>query len=556
MNDASPLKALFLLLAGLRGWRPRNLAQDFLAGITLAAITIPEQMATARLGGFEPQTGFYAFVGGTLGFALLGRHRQMSVGADSTITPIFAVTLAGLAAGQATGLTGNAIVLAALVGLFLIGAALLRLGVVASLLSVPVVTGFLGGIAVHITASQLPNALGLTLPSAEVPARLLDIVLAISGANLVAALIGMGVLATMVICEKVNPRIPGALLAIATATILVTLVGADRLGIATLGTVSALPADWALPPLAHLATLIPLALLLTLVIIMQVSAVDRAFPSQNGPDVNKDFLGVGAGNLLSGLFGAFPVNASPPRTAVGIEAGATSQMSAVLAAALVLALAFIGGEVLGAIPVAALAGVLLFVALRLFRLAEFLDITRRAPSEALLAVLTFLAIVFLPIQSGIAIGVGLALLHGVWMIAHSPVLTLSRLPGTTIWWPDADGETEPDVAVLAFQAPLLFANADSFKRQVLDRINEMPAPGLVVLEASAIAEIDYSAAQSLRELIEVCKEKGLRVMVARLDSLRAIRAVDRLGIRDLLGPEGMSHSVQEAINTYRKGGKS
>lgn len=550
MDEANRLRSLFAPAQGLRGWRPAQATRDAIAGVTLAAITLPEQMATARLGGFEPQVGFYAFVGGTLGFVLLGRNRRLTVGADSTITPIFALTLAGLAAQHAGALAGTAVVLALLVAVFLTAAALLRIGVVAALLSVPVVTGFLGGIAVHIAASQLPVALGVEVSSSALPERLYELLRALPGAQVLPTLIAFGVLSTMALCDRINPRIPGALIAVVVATVLVATLGAPRLGVATLGAVAASPPAWQLPSLASLTTLVPLALLLTLVIIMQVAAVDRAFPGEEEPEVNKDLLGVGAGNLLSAAMGAFPVNASPPRTAVVVEAGATSQAAALIAAALVMLLAFCGGGVLGAIPDAALAGVLLFVAARLFRLKVLVDIARRARGEALLAVLTFLAVVCLPIQSGIAMGVGLALLHGVWMIARSPMLTLARLPGTTVWWPGNRGETEPGVSVLSFQAPLLFANADSFKRQLLASIEAQPAPGLVVLEASAIVEIDYSAAQMLREVIGLCQQKGIVFVIARLGSVRAMQALERFGIAALLGPDGVSHSVQEAIDHH------
>jgi MFS superfamily sulfate permease-like transporter len=554
MDETNRLRSLLAPLQGLRGWRPAQATRDAIAGVTLAAITLPEQMATARLGGFEPQMGFYAFVGATLGFVLLGRNRRLTVGADSTITPIFALTLAGLAAQQAGALAGSAVVLALLVGVFLALAALLRIGVVAALLSVPVVTGFLGGIALHIAASQLPVALGVSLSSSELPERLYELLRALPQAQLLPTLISFGVLLAMALCDRINPRIPGALIAVAIATLLVAWFGAERLGVATLGAVSPYPPAWQLPALATFTTLVPLALLLTLVIIMQVAAVDRAFPGEEEPDVNKDFLGVGAGNLLSAAFGAFPVNASPPRTAVAVEAGATSQLAALIAAALVMLLAFCGGDVLGAIPDAALAGVLLFVAVRLFRLRVLIDIARRARGEALLAVLTFLAVVCLPIQSGIAIGVGLALLHGVWMIAHSPMLTLTRLPGSTVWWPGSRGETEPGVTVLAFQAPLLFANADSFKRQLLASMETTPAPGLIVLEGSAIVEIDYSAAQTLREVIGLCQQEDIAFVIARLGSVRAMQALERFGIAALLGPDGTTHSVQQAVDHYRTRG--
>ena len=531
-----------MLFDGLKGWTFRQAWPDVLGGATLAAITVPEQMATAKLGGFAPQVGFYAFIGATIGLAVFGRSRVLTGGADSTITPIFALTLAGLA---------TAVVLAVLVGILLLLAGLLRLGFVASLLSTPVVTGFLAGIAVHIVASQLPAVLGVNVTPTNIPARLLAIVEALPSLNPYTLLLGLGTLGAILLAERIDGRIPGALIGVAAATAIAWAYGPERLGVATLGAVSGLPLSIALPPLAVLPHLIPLALLLVLVIMMQVSAVDRGFAKDSAADTNADFIGLGAGNLAAAVLGAFPVNASPPRTAVAIEAGVTSQLGPLVAAGLVTALVLWGGALLGAIPEAALAGVLLFVAARIFRFRTLADIMRRSPSEALLSMLTVLAIVALPIQSGMAIGIVMALLHGVWMTTHTRLVELARLPGTTIWWPMAAerrAEHIPGVLVVAFQAPLLFSNADTFERQMQSMIAERRSGlKLVVLEASAVADIDYTAADTLQRVIADCQAENVRFVVARLQSVRAASSLERQGVLALLGETGRTDSVEEAV---------
>ena len=150
-----------ILFSSFEGWTKDYIARDILAGLTLAAITIPEQMATAKLGGFEPQIGFYAFIAATIGFAALGASRVLTAGADSTITPIFAGTLAALATGSSATIGSAATTLALLVGVMLLAGGILKLGWIANLLSTPVITGFLAGIAVHIVVSQLPSLLGV-----------------------------------------------------------------------------------------------------------------------------------------------------------------------------------------------------------------------------------------------------------------------------------------------------------------------------------------------------------------------------------------------------------
>ena len=152
------------IFQSLNGYRLSFLTHDLFAGLTLAAIAIPEQMATARLGGFTPQIGFFAFLAGAVAFAAFGVNRFLSAGADSTVTPIFAGGLAALAATGSPESQVLAAALALMVGLWLIGAGIFRLGWIADLLSIPVTTGFLAGISAHILVSQLPGILGLPAP--------------------------------------------------------------------------------------------------------------------------------------------------------------------------------------------------------------------------------------------------------------------------------------------------------------------------------------------------------------------------------------------------------
>jgi MFS superfamily sulfate permease-like transporter len=479
-----------LWFSSFGGWTKGDIGRDIVAGLTLAAITIPEQMATAKLGGFEPQIGFYAFIGATIGFAALGASRVLTAGADSTITPIFAGTLAVLAAGGSTSLGSVAITLALLVGAMLIAAGALKLGWVANLLSTPVITGFLAGIAVHIIISQLPSLFGLAKGAGDLGDQALAIAANLTRLNPFSTAIGLGVLATMVLAERINAHIPGALIGVALAAVVVLAFGLESRGVAVLGALPGGLPRLALPTFDHLRQLTPLALLITLVIMMQTATVTYSFQnSPDQPDVDRDFLGVGAGNLVAAFLGAFPVDASPPRTAVVVEAGSRSQLGALVAAVIVLALGLWGGALLYYVPEAALAGVLLFVALRIVRVGTIVKVARQAPVEGLLILLTAAAIIILPIETGVAIGIGLSLLHGVSMAIRTHPIELRKLQGTTVWWPPeiaGQGERQEGVAVLGFQAPLLFANAQVFKRGMIETIDGYDQPvSLVVLEASA-----------------------------------------------------------------------
>ena len=524
------------------------------AGLTLAAIAIPEQMATARLGGFAPQTGFFAFAAASLGFAVFGSNRLLSAGADSTITPIFAGSLAVMAVAGSPQSALFAAVLALMVGVMLAVAGLLKLGWIADLLSTPVITGFLAGIGLHIVLSQAPAVLGLPEVAGDVYRRLWGLATDLSGVNLWSMAIGLGVFAGVFALERINRRLPGALIALVVATLATTTLGLSRHGVAVLGPVApgfprlALPH----PDLDKALPLVGLAFVLALMVMVQTAATTRAFSAEGGdPDVDRDFVGLGAANVLAGLVGAMPVNASPPRTAIVAQSGGRSQLAGLAAAVAVLLMAAFGTPLLANVPVAALGGTLLIVAQRIFHLDTFLDILRRTRAEFALATLTMVLIIALPIQTGVAIGIILSLAHGVFTITRVRPIPFERAPGSTVWWPASPplaGETLPGVLVMGFQAPLSFLNAHDFRRGMLERI----AAGagsirLIVLEASSIVEIDFTAALILSEVIDRAHAAGMDFAVARLESVRAQAEFDRQGVTARLGANHIFQSVDAAI---------
>jgi SulP family sulfate permease len=547
------------VLRSLQGYRLWFLSHDLVAGLTLAAIAIPEQLATARLGGFSPQIGFFAFLAGSLAFAVFGSNRLLSSGADSTITPIFAGGLALLAVSGSPDYAALAAVLALMVGVVLVVGGIFRLGWIADLLSIPVTVGFLAGISVHILISQMPAILGLAAPSGPMLQRLATLTEHISQTNLFSLSIGLGVLALIMVSERIDARIPAALIGLAGAAAAVVGMGLEARGVAVLGDVPvALPA-LALPdiPIGRWLQLVPLTLIVAVIVMVQTAATTRSFVSDRGqpPDVDRDFIGVGAGSILAGLIGGFPVNASPPRTGVVSETGGRSQLACLMAAAIVLALLAFGTSLLRHVPQAALGGVLLFVALRIIRVGQFVSIYRQSLGESLLVVATAAGIIILPIEQGVGLGIALSLLHGIWSTTRARLTAYERVPGTSIWWPSSPhipGETEPNVIVAGFQAPLSFLNAYHFRRDLLALLQSSPErTSLVVLEATGIVEIDFTAAQILSDAITACRSSGVGFAIARLESIRAQQAIQRFGIEDLLAARHPFHSVEEAIRAWQ-----
>jgi sulfate permease, SulP family len=227
-----------------------------------------------------------------------------------------------------------------------------------------------------------------------------------------------------------------------------------------------------------------------------------------------------------------------------------------MAAAIVTVLLAFGASLLSHIPNAALGGVLLFVALRIIRVSEITAIYRQSWGEFLLIVGTSAAIIVLPIEQGVGMGIALSLLHGTWSTTRAGLVVFERVPGSSVWWPSSPslpGEREPGVIVAGFQAPLSFLNAYDFRRDTLDALHvSSQQPRLFVLEATGIIEIDFTAAQVLRDLIVRCHSDGVDFAVARLESIRAQAAMARFGIDDLLGPGHSFRSVEEAIQALHK----
>jgi MFS superfamily sulfate permease-like transporter len=535
-----------------------GLALDVIAGLTLAAIAMPEQMATARLAHFPPEAGFLAFLAGTLGFLLLGQSRVVSVGADSTIAPIFAAGLALIATQASSDYGELAAFLAVMVGLLVGISGLCRMGWVANLLSAPVTAGFLAGIAVHIIVSQLPVLCGLPASHGEGLAGLAQG--GFGAVNPYDVAIGASVFLIATVAERLDKRCPGALIGVAAATAATIIFSLERHGVQVLGAVSAphphLPLAW--PGANAIIRLTPLSFLLALVVMVQSAATTSSFGSEAGgrANVDRDFIGVGAANVIAGLAGAFPVNASPPRTAVVAEAGGRSKAAGLIAAAAIAVLAIFGSGLLKHVPAAALAGILLFIALRIVKFDLALTVWRQSRPEFLLMLATAIAILAFPIEVGVGVGILFSLLHGMWTTTRAQVITLSRIEGTSIWWPPMPGAALQDVPgalVLGFQAPLSFLNASAFRRGFEDALARAPSSlRLVVLEASNIAEIDFTAAHALCAMVQLCREKGAAFAVARLESVRAEKSFDRFGVTKLVDPSHMFRSVQEAVDALAK----
>jgi len=538
----------------LRGYKREWLTPDLLAAVTLLVIAVPEQLATSRLAGMPPITGFYAFIAGSLLFALLGTSPQISVGADSTIAPLFAAGIGVFATAGSSRYIDLVGLLAVMAGLIVAAVWLLRLGWIAEFLSRPIIAGFLAGVGVVIVVHQLPDLLGVPGGGSSTLGRLkhvADELHATSGWTLA---IGIGVFAVTMTVERFSRRVPGALIALVTATVLVAVFQLQDHGVAILGHIAHGPPRLGLRGLSvqALGEVAPVAALIALVIVIQSAATTRAFepgPSAPAgssalaaaqPDVGRDLLAVGAGGIVAGLTGSFPLNASPARTAAVAQAGGRTQLAGLAAGLAVIALIPAAG-VLQDVPVAALSGVLLFVATRLVHIDELRAIARFDRTEFALALVTLLTVALLGVEQGIGVAVALAILDRTRISARPHLHVLGRIPGTTSWAPlSAESNSVPvsGVLVVLFATPLWYGNATRFGEQLRAALPSTTGgrPRAVVFDTLGMSDIDYTGVVALGGALDELDAAGVHYAIARAGS-HVVDELRRAGITPARIPE-------------------
>ncbi|HEY1775709.1 MAG TPA: SulP family inorganic anion transporter [Solirubrobacteraceae bacterium] len=543
------------LFSSLHGYQRAWLSADLLAGVTLLVIAVPEQLATSRLAGMPPITGFYAFVAGTIAFALLGSSPQMSVGADSTIAPLFAVGVARFAATGSPHYVDLIGILALMVGAIVALIGILRLGWIADLLSAPIIAGFMCGIGVIIVVHQLPDLFGLAPASGSTLSRISDVISHLGSTNAPTLVIGLAVFAIVVGAHRFDRKLPGALVGLLGSTIAVAAIGLRSHGVDVLGTVAHGAPRLGLFDLSWsaLSDVAPLAGVVALVVVSQSAATTRAFADQGRyeVDVGRDFIGVGAGSIAAGLLGSFPVDASPARTAAVASVAGRTQAAGLGAAVAVIALIPAAG-LLKDVPLATLAAVLIYIATRIFRIHDMRAIARFDRFEFALALITLLVVALIGVEQGIGVAVGLAILDRTRITARPGLHVLGCIPGSTSWVPlhrDPNATQVPSVLALLFATPLWYANAVHFHAAIKNAVAHAPQrPDLVVLDALGMTDIDFTGSRALNEVLNELTADHIVLAFARVGD-RAREGLRRSGLESRIGADHFFASVDEAVKS-------
>lgn len=545
------------LFASLKGYRSAWLGGDMLAALMLVAIAIPGQLATAVLVGMPVETGLIAFVCGSLAFAAFGINRILSVGADSTIAPLIAAGALAVAAVGTPHYAMTVIALSLMVGVLLLLARPLRLGWIADLLSVPVTTGFLAGIAVHIIVGQLPVLMDFTSAAASLTDRIGEAVAELPAANLRTLTIGLGVFAFSLLGDRTNPKLPVPLIAIVISAVATSGLHLAGKGVPVMAGLSiAVPQfGLALPDWSEIISLLPAALVIAILCMMQTAAVEQSgnVGEFDRDATARDFSAIGVGSITSALSGAFAVNASPPRTDIISRAGGRTQAVGLIAAFAVVVLALAFANLFTFVPKAALAGVLLFIGVRIVRFGTIMRIFRASRIEFGLVLASAALVIVMPVGVGVGLSIVLSMMQSIYAVARPNCTQLARVAGTTIWWSPGDDEPveyERGVLVFAPDGPLNFTNVGYIVAVLEAQILTLDTPCyLVVIEASGVIDIDFTGAQIMGDAVADLQRRNIIVALARMDSTRAKLAALRTGLVAQIGAARIFHSVDEAIAT-------
>ena len=552
------LSAAFPTISRLREYSPGWFRDDVVAGLTLSALLVPVGMGYAEAAGLPAIAGLYATIGALVAYFLFGPSRILVFGPDSSLLPLVAAAVVPLAAGDDERAMALAAALAIMAGVMCLAGALARLGFVTDLLSRPIRVGYMNGIALTILVGQLPKLLGFSVDATGVIDGITELVRGIADGKTVPAalLIGLVSLAVIFGLRRVSPRIPGVLVAVVAAGVVVQVLGlSDDLKV--VGEVPRGLPKMGLPAvtMSDLMTLLPTALGIALISFADTSVMSHAFAARRGErvDADRELAALGAVNVVAGMVSGFASSGSATRTPVAEAAGSRTQVTGLVGAGAILLLLVVVPGLLAPVPASALAAVVISAAAGLFDVGGLRRLWRQRRSELGLALVAFLAVAVFGALPGIAAAVGLSLLNFIrhaWR-PHDAILgRVSGYKGYHDIGRHPEARLVPGLVLYRWDAPLFFANADLFREHVLEIVDHAPPPvRWLAVTSEPMTDIDTTAADMLDELITELARRGVELHFADMKG----HVKDRLrtyGLYDRLGAECFHPTVGSVVKAY------
>jgi len=545
----------------ISSYRSRWLPKDIVAGVVLTTLLVPQGMAYAELAGLPPITGLYTSIMCLLGYAAFGPSRILVLGPDSSLGPMIAATILPLLAakGDAKRAVALASVLAIMVAAIMIVAAIAKLGFIANLISRPTMVGYMNGLALTILVGQLPKLFGFKVEAEGLIREFSEFVKGLANGEAVAAAaaVGIGAVVLILVLQRWLPKVPAVLIAVVLAIAATTVFSLAEHGVSLVGV---LPKGF--PPLTvphvgldDLGPLFAGALGIALVSLADTISTASAFAARSGQEIhgNGEMIGIGAANLAAGFFQGFPVSTSGSRTAVAERSGAKTQLTGVTGAVLIILMIVLVPGLFRNLPQPALAAVVITASLSLADIPATARLWRQRKAEFLLSIAAFGGVALLGVLPGIAIAVALSILN-VFRRAWWPYETrLGRVEGLEGYhdvrsYPAA--QHLPGLVIYRFDAPLIFANAKTFRDEIRRLAAADPEPRWIVLAAEPVTDVDTTASDVLEELDEALNARGISLVFAELkDPVR--RKIERYGLTRTIDPSHFFPTIGAAVAAFR-----
>jgi high affinity sulfate transporter 1 len=556
-NSGSRLARLVPAIAWLRVYRKQWLRPDIVAGLTAAAVVIPKAMAYATIAGLPVQVGLYTVFVPMIVYALLGTSRPLSFSTTTTIAILAAAELARAAPNATIGeLIVASATLSLLVGAMLVAAFALRLGFVANFIAEPVLTGFKSGVGLVIVVDQIPKLFGIHIEKGGFIHNVVAIAQHLPQTHLATLVLAVVMLGLIFSLKHFTPRAPAPLVAIAVGIAASALLGLHVHGLETVGSVPRGLPELTWPRLDLLVQMWPAAAGIALMSFTETIAAARAFgePGEPLPAPNQELLAIGMANLAGGLFGAMPAGGGTTQTAVNRIAGARTQMAEMVTAGAALATLLVLAPVIALMPQAVLAAVVVAYSVGLISPAEFIKIRRVRRAEFYWAMIALAGVVLLGTLNGILVAVIASLVALAYQDYNPPVYVLGRKRGTDVFRPlsgkhRAD-ETWPGLLMLRTEGRVFFANAQGLGEK-MTRLLEPAQPSVVVLDCSAIPDLEYTALKMLIEAEERLRKRGIQLWLAALNP-QVMNVIKRTPLAQRLGRERMLFNLEVAVERYER----
>jgi SulP family sulfate permease len=559
MTPSQNLKRFFHLPL-FQGLLPLNSTQiplEITAGITFAALAIPEVMGYTKIAGMPLITGIYTILLPMAAFAIFGSSRHLAVGADSATAAIMASGLVTMAIPKSPQYVAYASMIALVVAILLLLAGLLKLGFLADFLSHTVLIGFLTGVGIQISISQLSGMLGIPSASDGTLVYIISLFKNLSLISIPTLLVSLSLIGILILSKKVSEKIPGALLAIVGAIIASWLLNLPSYGIATLGTLPVGLPSLSFPkvPLSDIPNILNISVACFIVILAQSVVTSRAYAIKfsDSLDENIDLIGLSLANIAAGISGTFVVNGSPTKTEMVKNAGGYTQLTQLTTVlATVIFLIFLT-KPFAYLPTAVLSSVVFIIGLRLIDTKGMTALHRQRPVEFAVALLTAITVIVIGVEQGIAIAIVLSIIAH---LRHSyKPLDLLIVPKAGCGMKTVPLESKQQaiegLLIYRFGSNLYFANENRFAEEIITLAKNTDSLRWFCISATNIGDVDFTSTETFKKVYTQLNEMDVTLVLS--DVVQPVmNELDRDGITEMIGSKHIFESVQDVLEAYKR----